>query len=212
MALLPLLALAISSSARGTTPSHLNTGALSRYLRPASNAEVTRCEIAARSVDLDVLCPLVLPKGQYDNPWCENDRANPCGYTCVFGVCFLAQVVFSAPQSYVGMQPGVGHFVVYTVAQGRRVVVPCRVGLKVGSIKNGGRKWDIWHCGIQPVNDSGFRHRGGREIIDAGELMQGHTVFVTTVKDTTVEVSLHGITDLNKRLLSRIIAHMVPSK
>jgi hypothetical protein len=43
-------------------------------------------------------------------------------------------------------------------------------------------------------------------------LMQGHTVFVTTVKDTTVEVSLHGITDLNKRLLSRIIAHMVPSK
>jgi hypothetical protein len=210
IALLPLLTLVTSSSVNGATPSQLHTGPLSRYLRPASKAEVARCEVAARSVNLDVLCPLVLPKGQYVDPWCEG--ANPCGYPCIFGFCFLAEIMFTLPQSYVGIQPGVGHFVVYAVAQGRRVVVPCRVGRNVGSIENGGRKWDIWHCGIQPVNDSGFRHRGGREIIDAGELMQGHTVFVTTVKDTKVEVSLHGVTALNRRLLVRITADMKASK
>jgi hypothetical protein len=42
--------------------------------------------------------------------------------------------------------------------------------------------------------------------------MRGHTVFVTIVKDTNVEVSLHGITALNKSLLLRITADMVPSK
>jgi hypothetical protein len=42
--------------------------------------------------------------------------------------------------------------------------------------------------------------------------MEGHTVFVTTVKDTNVEVSLRGITALNRRLLLRITANMVPSK
>jgi hypothetical protein len=82
----------------------------------------------------------------------------------------------------------------------------------VDSIKNGGRKWAVWHCGEQPANDTGIRHRGGREIIDGGELMQGHIVFVTTVKDTNVEVSLHGITALNRRLLVRITANLVPSK
>jgi hypothetical protein len=52
----------------------------------------------------------------------------------------------------------------------------------------------------------------GHEIIDGGELMHGHIVLVTTVKDTNVEVSLHGVTVLNKRLLIRITADMVPSK
>jgi hypothetical protein len=42
--------------------------------------------------------------------------------------------------------------------------------------------------------------------------MQGHTVFVTTVKGTNVEVSLHGIPALNRRLLVRITVDMVPSK
>jgi hypothetical protein len=194
------------------TPSQLHTGSLSRYRRPANRAEVVRCEVAAKSVDLVVLCALVLPKGQYGNPWCEDNKRNPCGYPCVFGVCFLAEIVFSAPQSYVGITPRVGHFVVWAVAQGRRLVVPCRVGRNIGSIENGARKWYIWHCGEQPVNGTGIGHRGGREIIDGGELMQGHIVFVTTVKDTNVEVSLHGITALNSRLLVRITADLVPTK
>ncbi len=211
IALSPLLALVTSSSAIGAAPSHPNAGALSRYLRPASKAEVTRCEVAARSVSLDVLCPSDLPKGQYEDAWCENTKESPCGYPCVFGACFLAQIVFSAPRSYVGMAPGVGHFVVWATMQGQRVVVPCLVGRMVGFIDSGGRRWDIWHCGTQPTNDPGINHRGGREVIDAGEVMQGHTVFVTTVKNTNVEVSLHGITALNKRLLVRITADMVPS-
>jgi hypothetical protein len=155
---------------------------------------------------------LVLPKGNDVDQWCGDGKVNPCGYPCVFGACFLAQIVFSAPRSYVGTASGMGHFVVWATTQGRRVVVPCLVGRSVGSIDNGGRKWDVWHCGEQPVDDPGIRHRGGREIIDGGEVMQGHIVFVTTVKGTNVEVSLHGITALNKRLLMRITADMVPSK
>ena len=208
IALLALLTFT-PSPVDGATRGHLNAGSLSQYLRPASQAEITRCEVAARSVDLDVLCPSVLPKGQYDDPWCEDTKESPCGYPCVFGACFLGQIVFTAPRSYVGMAPGSGHFVVWATTQGHRVVVPCLVGRKVGSIHNGDRKWDIWHCGTQPVNDPAIRHRGGREIIDAGEVMQGHTVFITTVKDTNVEVSLHGITALNRRLLVRITADMV---
>ena len=141
LGLIGVLTLVTSSSAHRATPSQLNSGSLSRYLRPASKAELARCEAAARSVDLDVLCPLVLPKGQYDEPWCEDSKRNPCGYPCVFGVCFLAQVVFGAPHSYVGMGPGVGHFVVWATMQGRRSVVPCRVGKNVGSIESAGRKW-----------------------------------------------------------------------
>ena len=190
---------------------HLNAGSLSRYLRPASHAEVTRCVVAARSVGLDVLCPSVLPKGQYADPFCGEGKENPCGYRCVFGACFLAEIVFSAPRTYVGTGPGSGHFVVWATGQGHRIVVPCLVGRKVGSIDSGGRRWDVWHCGIQPADDPGIRHRGGREIIDGGEVMQGHTVFVTTVKDTNVEVSLHGTTALNKSLLLRITTDMVPS-
>ena len=212
VALLPLSILVQSSSADGATPSHLDTGMLSQYLRPASKAEVTRCEVAARSVGLDVLCPSVLPRGPYVDPWCENNKENPCGYPCVSGECFLAQIVFSAPRSYVGMAPGVGHFVVWATAQGHRVVVPCLVGRKVGVIDSGGRQWDIWHCGTQPTNDPGIRHRGGRQVVDAGEVMQDHIVFVTTVKDTNVEISFHGMTALNRRLLVRITSDMVTSE
>src|ERR1039458_6880573 len=98
-ALLPLFTFAASTFANGAIAAHSRTGSLSPYLRPASGAEVTRCEDAARSVDLDVLCPLVLPKGQYAYLWCENGKSNPCGYPCVFGACFLAQVVFTAPHT-----------------------------------------------------------------------------------------------------------------
>jgi len=154
---------------------------------------------------------LVLPKGQDADQWCGDGTASPCGYPCIFGACFLAQIDFSAPPSYVGVAPGVGHFVVWATTEGHRLVVPCLVGREVDTIENGGRKWDVWHCGTQPANDPGIRHRGGREIIDGGEVMQGHTVFVTIVKSTNVEVSLHGITALNRMLLLRITADMVPS-
>jgi hypothetical protein len=120
------------SSAIGATPLG-SSGTLAQYLRPASKTEVTRCEDAARSVNLDVLCPLVMPKGQYNNPWCEEGKATPCGYPCVFGACFLAQIVYAAPHGYVGMAPGIGHFVVWATTQGRRFIVPCLVGRKVGS-------------------------------------------------------------------------------
>lgn len=210
--LLPVLLLATVSSANGVTPTPPRTGTLSQYLRPASQLEVRRCEDAARSVDLDVLCPLLLPKGQYAYPWCEDSKANSCGYPCVFGACFLAEIVFTAPHRYVGMAPGMGHFVVWATTQGHRVVVPCLVGRKIGSIQNGGRKWGIWHCGEQSSDDPGIQHRHGHTIIDGGEVMQGHIVFVTTVKDTNVEVSLHGMTALNRRLLVQITDDMEATK
>lgn len=211
IALLPLFVIASSGPVDGATQSHVKTVSLSRYLRPASKAEITRCEVAARAVDLDVLCPSVLPKGQYEDPWCENSKQSPCGYPCVFGDCFLAQIVFTAPRSYVGTARGFGHFVLWATTQGHRVVIPCLVGRKVASIDNGDKRWDVWHCGTQPANDPGIRHRSGREVIDAGEVMQGHTVFVTTFKNTNVEVSLHGTSTLNRRLLVRITTDMVPS-
>jgi hypothetical protein len=42
--------------------------------------------------------------------------------------------------------------------------------------------------------------------------MQGHIVFVTVVKDTNVEVSLHRVSALNRMLLMRITADMAPSE
>lgn len=211
VAIVLVLASAGFSSASGATPSPGSSGTLAQYLRPASKIEVTRCEDSARSVKLDVLCPLVMPKGQYDNSWCEEGKATSCGYPCVFGACFLAQIVYAAPHGYVGMAPGIGHFVVWATTQGRRVIVPCLIGRKVGSVENGGRKWDIWHCGEQSANDPGIQHRDGRTIIDGGEVMQDHIVFVTIVKDTNVEVSLHRVSALNRMLLMRITADMAPS-
>jgi hypothetical protein len=212
VALILLVSSAGFSSATGATSSPGSSGTLAPYLRPASKIEVTRCEDAARSVNLDVLCPLVMPKGQYDNPWCEGGKATACGYPCVFGACFLAQIVYAAPRGYVGMASGIGHFVVWATTQGRRVIVPCLIGRKVSSVENGGRKWGIWHCGEQSANDPGIQHRDGRTIIDGGEVMQGHIVFVTIVKNTNVEVSLHRVSALNRMLLMRITADMAPSK
>jgi hypothetical protein len=82
LGLIALLALITftPSPVDGATRSYLNAGTLSRCLRPASQAEITRCEVAARSVDLDVLCPSVLPKGQYDDPWCEDTKESPCAF------------------------------------------------------------------------------------------------------------------------------------
>jgi len=186
---------------------------LSPYLRAATSGEVVNCESASRSVGLDALCPLVLPGGQYTTPWCQNDKQDPCAYmSSVYGASLLAQAVFKAPPDYVGMQAGVGHFVVWATTQGNRAVVPCLVGSKVDSMTNAGRNWDIWHCGQQSPDDPGSQVRGGREIVDGGEVMQDHIVFVTTVDNTNTEVSLHGVTTVNLQLLVQITAHMQPSE
>jgi len=205
-----LISLGACSSAGATRPPPVKATPLSPYLRPATSIEVFDCEQAARSVGLDVLCPLVLPQGQYVDPWC-GVATSPCGYHSVYGVSFLAQVVFTAPSGYVGQSAGLGHFVVWANTQGRRIVIPCLVGRKVGSVESGGRPWGVWHCGTQSSKGTRIEFRDGRQIVDGGEVMQDHLVFVTTVKDTNTEVSLHGITAVNFRLLVQITAHMQPS-
>ena len=206
--------LGLGACSATATQKHVSLKAVpaSPYLRPATNTEVIDCTNAAQMVGLDVLCPLVLPKGQYTDPWCKNDRQDPCAYSSsVYGASFLAQAVFTAPKSYVGVSPGLGHFVVWATTQRNRVVVPCLIGRKVGAIENGGRNWDIWHCGQQSLTDPGIEYRNGHEIVDGGEVMQGHIVFATTVHGTNTEVSLHGVTSVNLRLLVKITARMQQS-
>lgn len=155
-------------------------------LVPASAALRGQCAAASRQLGYPVPCPGLVPDSYTGMTLCDVGRDG--SVPCISGDAFTLSPPARVPADYVGVGgESVWHMVI--LASRHPSVEWCRqsTGDKSPDLRIGHRDWTLMRC------------RPG------GATHSGHLLLTTTVDDVVTEVSLHGHSDTNLRLLRHLV-------
>jgi hypothetical protein len=159
------------------------------YLVPPDPPILPVCREAARHLGISVLCPSVVPGAANSLVDCDVPD-------CVYFEALALQFTFSGPPGYVGIPGQSGnHMFVLEAREGREREVEfltCTDGEMVGQATVQGRPAQWVDC---PANGSGMN--------------SGHVMLVWVEEGVRYAVSLHGDTELNRRIALAVAERLI---
>jgi hypothetical protein len=146
------------------------------YLVPPERALRTFCGSAAQYAHLTVACPGLVPEYPYAVSSCELDLCAGNGY-------LYLEAIVSAPDWYVGTEPGVMHLWFVSFRAGRFADEPCGDGVLERTVEIRGQPGQLISCPPGQATHS------------------DHVVARWQENGVVYEVSLHNHTDVNRDLV-----------